>query len=904
MGSTLLGSTKSEARVSGNQLSDEEIRSVGAGGEHSSDDVDPERYLAAIVESSADAIITTDLRSVIITWNQAASRLYGYDSEEAIGQPVSLLAPTGRTAEQRSLVDQVLAGERVDHFETERVRQDGTFVDVSVSMSALRDSSGGIRGVASITRDVSELKRSQRHITAAAAVSQALGDAHLEEPSMLAVIARQIAFALGDSCLIALTRADGSVGAIAYHHDDPEAAPLMRASVDPATFSTDIGLSGEVMRTSKPLRLGFRDPSQLRAAVHERFRPWLERYPIYALLLAPIFNEGEVFGIMAVARSTIGREFDEQDETFAMDLGARAGLAVANARLYRAAREEVDQREAAEASLRESEERFRRLAENAPVVIFRYTWADKRGFEYVSPAVMNLLGYQPEELYSNPDPLFAAVDDSERRAAEDFYRNLPRQGGVLMSRRRHKDGRLVWMETHVVPILDSNAEVVAYEGVTADVTAIRTAEAELVHHASHDDLTGLANRTLFLDKLNAALSGDAEQTSRVAVLFLDLDRFKVINDSLGHVRGDEVLRGVAERLGQCSDVVARVGGDEFAILVDDLAEPAQAIELAHRIKEVFREPFFVDRQSVHSTVSIGIAFASESGPTAASDLLRHADAALYTAKEAGRDRHEVFDDRLTSRLHERLQIETELRSALERHEFVPYYQPIFDVTSGRLTGAELLVRWNHPTRGLLTAAEFIGSAEDCGLIAPLGEWVLDEAGRQQQSWLQAGFRLEIAVNVSARQLNQPDTADKIAASLTILADPSLICLELTESALMQDADQSLARLAALKAVGVRLAIDDFGTGYSSLSYLQRFPVDTVKIDKSFVDGLGTDSHDTQIVGAILSMARALDLGSVAEGVETADQLDALGPLGCNQAQGYLLGRPMPAEALDAILAEQ
>jgi diguanylate cyclase (GGDEF)-like protein/PAS domain S-box-containing protein len=885
-------------------LSDEEIRSVGAGGEHSSDDVDPERYLAAIVESSADAIITTDVGSRIITWNKAASRLYGYRSEEAVGQHVSMLAPDGRTSEQRSLVEQVLAGERVDHFETQRVRQDGTFVDVSVSMSALRDTSGAVRGVASITRDVSELKRTQRHVTAAAAVSQALGEAHLDESSMLAVMARQIALALGDSCLLALANEEHSIGAVAYHHDDPEAGPLMRQSVDPATFSTDIGLVGQVTRTGKPLRLAFRDPGELRAAVHERFSPWLERYPIYSLLLAPIFNEGEVLGIVAIARATAGRDFDEQDETFAMDLGARAGLAVTNARLYKAAREEVDQREAAEASLRESEERFRRLAENAPVVIFRYALGDNPGFEYVSPAVKALLGYEPEDLYANADPLFAAADDSERDAAARFYQNLSREGGVLVSRRRHREGRQVWMESHVVPIVDADGSVIAYEGVTADVTAVRAAEAELVHHASHDDLTGLANRTLFLDQLNAALAGEGEAAARVAVLFLDLDRFKVINDSLGHVRGDDVLRGVAERLRQCSDVVARVGGDEFAVLVDDLSDQAQAVEVANRIKDAFREPFFVDHQSVHSTVSIGIAFASESGPTAASDLLRHADAALYLAKEAGRDRYEVFDDRLTWRLHERLQIETELRSALELHEFVPYYQPIFDVVTRRMVGAELLVRWKHPERGLLTAAEFIGAAEDCGLIAPLGEWVLDEAGRQQQSWLQAGHRLEIAVNVSARQLNQPDTAEQIVAALTIVAEPSLICLELTESALMQDADKSLARLARLKEVGVRLAIDDFGTGYSSLSYLQRFPVDTVKIDKSFVDGLGTDSHDTQIVGAILSMARALDLGSIAEGVETADQLEALGPLGCHQAQGYLLGRPMPADALDALLAEK
>ncbi|MGH9171356.1 MAG: EAL domain-containing protein [Acidimicrobiales bacterium] len=747
---------------------------MSAEGDASADDLDPQRYLAAIIESSEDAIVGTSTDSVIRTWNRAAERLYGYSAGEVVGRTASLLVPPALAGEERRLLDQVLAGERVDHHETVRVRQDGTMVDVSVSMAPVRDARGSISGVASITRDVTDLKRAQRHLTAAAAVSQALGEAHLDEATMLRVIARQIARGLGDACFVILSTDENTIGLVAYHHEDLEAVRLVRESMDPAAFATDVGLMGEVLRTGKPVRLAFRDPAEMVAAVHERFKPYLERYPVFALMLAPLYNEGDVLGVLAVTRDDPGRDFDDQDETFAMDLGARAGLAVANARLYRAARDEVDQREAA--------------------------------------------------------------------------------------------------------------------------------EAELVRHASHDDLTGLANRTLFLDVLNAALARGGE-AARVAVLLLDLDRFKVINDSLGHVRGDDVLREVGQRLRECSDVVARVGGDEFAVLVDDVSGADEAIEVVHRIRDAFRQPFNVDLQPVHSTASIGIAYSMDAGPTA-SDLLRHADAALYLAKEAGRDRYEVFDGRLTWRLHERLRIETELRSALALGQFVPYYQPILDLSTHLVTGAELLVRWKHPTRGLLAAAEFIEAAEDCGLAAPLGDWVLEEADRQQRSWLGSGVHLEIAVNVSARQLNQPEAAERLADRLGSMADPPAICLELTETALMQDADVALECLAALKAVGVRLAIDDFGTGYSCLSYLQRLPVDTVKIDKSFVDGLGTESHDTQIVSAIVSLARALDLGTIAEGVETSQQLDALGPLGCNQAQGYLLGRPMPAEELSLLLAAQ
>ena len=427
---------------------------------------------------------------------------------------------------------------------------------------------------------------------------------------------------------------------------------------------------------------------------------------------------------------------------------------------------------------------------------------------------------------------------------------------------------------------------------------------ELVRMAYHDTLTGLPNRALLLDRLEQVLLRSHGDGRVAAVLLLDLDNFKLINDSLGHHAGDELLVAASRALSGAvrpGDTVARLGGDEFVVLLPEVHDDAEAIALAEQIAAALHQPFAVADRQVIVTGSIGVALSDPAGDQP-ERLLRSADLALYKAKDNGRDRYELFDPNLEASAIERLDLETDLRSALGENELKLHYQPIIGIDSGRILGWEALLRWHHPVRGMISPGAFIPVAEATGLIVPIGRWVLETACWQMRQWirLSPGEDLSMSVNVSARQFQDPNLVDDVARviSHTGIA-PHAIKLEITESAVMQDAESAEGILRRLKALGVQLAIDDFGTGYSSLSYLKRFPVDTLKIDRSFVDGLGHDAQDTAIVRSVVALAQTLDLSVTAEGVETPSQLAQLRLLGCNYSQGYLLGRPVAAEAAEA-----
>ena len=518
-----------------------------------------------------------------------------------------------------------------------------------------------------------------------------------------------------------------------------------------------------------------------------------------------------------------------------------------------------------------------------------------------------MTGYAEEEILGKSMRILMGTDSKQPGIAEFKSATIEQRPGHAVMRSYRKDGTMFWNDLYTSPVRDADGKVTHFVAAQYDITDMKRYEAELEIRANRDTVTGLANRNLLRDRLGQALAFAARYTHPVWVVHLDLDRFKFINDTLGISAGDELLRQVAVRLQECvrdTDTVARLAADEFVLVLPERSDENTAIHTMQRIMESAAQPYIVEGHEFFMTVSAGMAVYPTDGEDA-DTLMKHADVAMYRAKETGRNNYQFYTPAMNERALERLRLEGDLRLALEHGQFELYYQPQVDLHTGRIHGMEALVRWQHPAFGMVSPARFIGLAEETGLIVPLGAWVLCSAAMQAKAWQDAGLgELRVAVNLSARQFMQKDLVDSIAGVLHECGlAPHCLEVELTESMIMDDVEHAIGILRDLAKLGVQISVDDFGTGYSSLSYLKRLPIDVLKIDQSFVRDITVDPDDAAIVATIISLAHSLRLSVVAEGVETAEQLEFLRSHGCDAMQGYYFSKPLPAEEVEGLLRE-
>lgn len=649
-------------------------------------------------------------------------------------------------------------------------------------------------------------------------------------------------------------------------------------------------------------------PDVCTTAISDCHRQLLEQFQVRSKISVPIIQGDQLWGLLSVFESQTLRPWQPEETALLQQLATHLAIAIQQAMAYHQVQLELAERQRTEANLRQSEQRYASLAAAAPVGIFRANLAGN--CLYVNERWCEMSGLTPKEAVGTgwiqglypPDQ--EAISSAWCRTIRD---NDPFR---LEYRFQKPDGTITWVFGQTVAERDIEGRIIGYIGTITDITDRKQAEEQLRHNALYDALTDLPNRNLLMERLTLAIHQAKQQKDYAfAVLFLDLDGFKVINDSLGHLAGDRLLTNIAQQLQsniRKTDLAARLGGDEFVILLEEIAGIQDAISVAEKIFAKFQSPFKLNDREIFITTSIGIVLGN-SDYSQASDLLRDADIAMYRAKAQGRNSYKIFDTQMHAQAIQRLNRESDLRHALERDELRVYYQPIFALERPHLVGFEALVRWQHPTLGLVFPGDFIPLAEETGMIVQLDHWMLHSACQQLSLWhtrFPHVASLKVSVNLSDQDLRQSNFLDNVDR---ILAETGLDCrtlnLEITESVLIENILKTIDLLFQLKARKIQLSIDDFGTGYSSLNYLHRLPADTLKIDRSFVSQMHESSRNYQIVKTIITLSQELGLQVIAEGIETQQQVDWLQMLGCQFGQGYLFSKPLPPDAIETMLVE-
>ena len=835
----------------------------------------------SIFNSINDAVLVIDSRARIELVNPATVELTGFSNGELIGSSVEMLMRSRHFFEKifaRSMHNSTV-GKR---FEMNCMRKDGTHFPVSVSTSGIFDAATNTQKLVCVARDVTKRKRLEAESRAISRIIHgAASTANLEEFLNLAHrTIKKIVYA--ENFFVALFDSETEMLTMQFWVDkhDPMPEPL----------KVGRSRSAYVFRQGHSMLLTDADAKKLiEAGTVESVGT---DSPIW--LGVPLKTPNGVIGVLVVQDYENSDTYTHRDVELLNSVADQIALAI--------------ERKSAEEALQLSKERFELVARATSDAVWDWDFATNE--IWWNEGFQKLFGYASEDVGTGLDSWIMRLheEDSER-VVQDIYRHIENGKTNWQDEYRflRADGSYAFVIDRGYVVYDVNGTPVRMLGSMMDVTERKSLEQQLTHQALHDPLTNIANRALFKNRVDHALTKLARANSSLAVLFLDLDNFKAINDSLGHAAGDKLLVSVAERLQDClrsADTAARLGGDEFAVLIEAMYRQDEAVMIAERILDVFRQPFIVDGKEIHVGTSIGIAVSSPDA-LASEELLRNADLAMYMAKSQGKGKHIVFEPKMHAALMERIELEDDLRRGIEEDEFVLHYQPILDLGSAEVVGMEALVRWMHPRLGLLAPMRFIPLAEETNLIVPLGAWILSEACRQVQSWRKeydGELDVSVTVNISIRQFQQAELVQMVSHSLSESGlPPNNLILEITESFMMQDTETTIAKLHELKKLGVRLAIDDFGTGYSSLSYLQRFPIDILKIDKSFIDKLGQGSEGSAVARAIIMMGDSLNLKTIAEGIEKPEQIDELQLLGCEAGQGYHFAKPLTVGDMDEFL---